>query len=68
MGYRIALGRGDIHVPPLWGKIPYDKVFSILKDYDKIVLCEFYTELFSPFYKEIKEDVQALIIKSRSIK
>ncbi len=66
MGYRIALGRGDIHIPPLWGNIPYDEVFKILKNYDNIVLCEFYTELFRPFFREIREGVETVINKARS--
>lgn len=62
MGYRIAVGSGDIHVPPLWGSIPYKEIFTILKDYNDIVLCEFYAELFKPFLKEIREETEKLII------
>lgn len=65
MGYRIALGRGDIHIPPLWGNIPYRDVFSIIKDYDGIVLCEFYAELYKPFLREIRENVEAMIASVR---
>ncbi len=60
MGNRFALGRGDIHLPPLWGDIPYDRIAEILKDYDKTIICEFYAEYFVPFLKEIREDAEKL--------
>ncbi len=65
MSYRIALGRGDIHIPPLWGRIPYEEIFKILKDYDGIVLCEFNSELYRPFLKQIRQDIESLIKKTR---
>ena len=60
MGNRFALGRGDIHLPPLWGKIPYDKVAEILKGYDKTVICEFYVKYFIPFLGEVRENTAQL--------
>ncbi len=60
MGNRFALGRGDIHLPPLWGNIPYNKIAEILKDYDKIIICEFYTEYFIPFLKDIRINTENL--------
>ena len=29
MGYRIEYGRGDIHLPPYFGEIPYNELFSL---------------------------------------
>ena len=63
MGNRFALGRGDIHLPPLWGNIPYDKIAEILKGYDKTVICEFYAKYFIPFLAEIRENTGRLFIK-----
>ena len=60
MGNRFALGRGDIHLPPLWGDIPYNKIAEILKDYDKTIICEFYTEYFTPFLKDIRINTEKL--------
>ena len=60
MGNRFALGRGDIHLPPLWGNIPYDRVAEILKGYDKTVICEFYTQYFIPFLKDIRINTEKL--------
>ncbi len=63
MGNRFALGRGDIHLPPLWGNIPYDKVAEILKGYDKTVICEFYAEYFIPFLGDVRKNTAALFNK-----
>ena len=60
LGNRFAFGRGDIHLPPLWGNIPYDKVSDILKGYDKTIICEFYSKYFIPFLKEIRENTEKL--------
>lgn len=60
MGTRFAFGRGDIHLPPLWGNIPYNKVADILKGYDKTIICEFYSGYFIPFLKEIRENTEKL--------
>lgn len=51
--HRFAFGRGDIHLPPLWGSLPYESVLPLLRDYDGIYLCEFYNHLFAPFLADI---------------
>jgi sugar phosphate isomerase/epimerase len=63
--YRFAFGRGDIHAPPLWGSIPYDEVFALLRDTDCIFLCEYYSERFLPFSRSIQEEVRGRIQEAR---
>lgn len=63
MGYRIAFGSGDIHLPPLWGKVPIREALEILHsfDYRGIFLCEYENTLYMPFGKEIAETTRKLI-------
>jgi sugar phosphate isomerase/epimerase len=64
-GYRFALGRGDIHVPPLWGRIPYADVFHAARDFRGIFICEYYSEYFLPFVGETQRRVRAGILAAR---
>jgi sugar phosphate isomerase/epimerase len=63
--HRMAFGRGDIHAPPLWGSIPYDDVFSILRRVDCTYICEYHSDLFIPFNRSVQEHVRRLLQKAR---
>ncbi|MBN2551609.1 MAG: sugar phosphate isomerase/epimerase [Spirochaetales bacterium] len=58
---RFAFGRGDAHLPPFWGSIPFDDVFSLLRDFRGIYVCEFHSDYFIPFGKSIQERVRSAI-------
>ena len=58
--YRFAYGRGDIHIPPLWGKIPYTEVSEIMKGFKGTAVCEFYSDFYKPFFSKIYSDVKNL--------
>ncbi len=64
MGYRFEYGRGDIHLPPTFGKIPYSDLFSILKgiEYRGIFLCEYYVERFMPFGELVQRRVREAVL------
>lgn len=64
-GFRCAFGRGDIHVPPLWGRIPYDEVFRLARDYRGIFICEYYSQYFLPFVAETQQRVREAILSAR---
>jgi len=63
--YRATFARGDIHIPPFWGKIPFTDVFRILKDYREIYICEYFSDEYLPFNRKIQEKVRNAIIKAR---
>jgi len=65
MGYRIEYGRGDIHLPPYFGKIPYDELFGELGDFKGIYLCEYYVERFMPLNGQVRKKVREGIMKGR---
>jgi sugar phosphate isomerase/epimerase len=58
--YRFAFGRGDIHVPPFWGKAPLKEAISIIRKagYRGFWLCEYYNQSFVPFNREVQERVR----------
>lgn len=62
MGYRREFGRGDIHLPPYYGKIPYDRIFALLKDYRGRFICEYTSDSFLPFNEEIQRQVRQGIL------
>lgn len=63
MGMRTAFGAGDIHLPPLWGKIPMKWVVETLHQagFDGIFICEYENDLYMPFNKLIQEDMRRLV-------
>jgi len=58
MGYRYEYGRGDIHVPPYFGKIPYDELFALTRDFSGFYICEYYVERFIPFLADVQQSVR----------
>ncbi len=67
MGYRREFGRGDIHLPPFYGKIPFAEVFSrILPHYKGIFICEYMSEDFGPLNKKIQEQVRLALEGSKA--
>ena len=65
MGYRRTFGRGDIHVPPFWGAIPFAEVFGLLKDYRGLFVCEYATQDFIPFNRSVQEKVRQALRTAR---
>jgi len=65
MSYRIAYGRGDIHMPPLYCDVPIPFVIEELKKagYQGIYACEYPGKTFTPFNAEICSNLRALIEK-----
>ena len=66
MGWRYEYGRGDIHLPPYFGKIPYDTLFELAKGYRGMFICEYYSERFLPFNGDIQLKVRERILKHRT--
>lgn len=64
MGYRFEYGRGDIHIPPYFGKIPFDDIFALLGDYSGMYLCEYYAERFLPLNGDVQRKVRRKVQES----
>jgi sugar phosphate isomerase/epimerase len=61
MGARRTFGRGDIHLPPFWGAIPFAEVFALLKDYRGMFVCEYTAQDFLPFNRAVQERVRGAV-------
>ncbi|OHD68143.1 MAG: hypothetical protein A2177_03400 [Spirochaetes bacterium RBG_13_68_11] len=66
MGYRRTFGRGDIHIPPFWGAIPFAEVFGLLKDYRGLFVCEYAAQDFIPFNRSVQEKVRSAVTAARN--
>ncbi len=64
-GYRFTFARGDIHIPPFWGEIPFKDIFSLLREYRGIFICEYNSEDFIPFNKSVQQSVRAAVMEAR---
>ena len=63
MGYRIAYGKGDIHMPPLYCDVPIPYVIDEFKKagFSGKYVCEYQYRLFEPFNAEICKNIKAII-------
>lgn len=50
---RLLLGQGDLHLPPGWGKVPFDAAFELLADYSGVFMLEYYFHRHRPYAPEI---------------
>lgn len=66
MPYRRELGRGDIHLPPYYGTIPYDAIFQRLFTYRGWYICEYTSKDFDPLNADIQKHVRSQIYKARA--
>ncbi len=46
---RLPFGEGDLHMPPGMGRIPYEKIFPLLREYKGIAMAEI-DPRYEPFY------------------
>jgi len=60
---RLNLGRGDLNLPPGWGVIPFEDVLKILKDYQGIVILEYYHDKYLDFNSDILRETKVLFSK-----
>lgn len=63
MGNRITYGRGDIHMPPFYGEVPIEFSIGVLKEagFSGKFICEYQSKLFTPFNKQIQQDIRKVI-------
>jgi len=66
MNYRREFGRGDIHLPPFFGNVPFSEVFARTSQYEGKYVCEYTSEDFGPLNASIQQKVRASILASRA--
>lgn len=57
----LLLGRGDLHLPPGWGKVPLDAAFNLLNDYRGIFMLEYDYRRHKSYSREIIETAKQYI-------
>ncbi len=67
MGYRREFGRGDIHLPPYFGKIPFDEIFKMLKGYRGKYICEYTSDSFMQFNESIQKNVRDRVVAFQGV-
>lgn len=50
----LPFGKGDLHMPPGMGRIPYDKVVPLIKDYDGVAMMEIHSRYESLYEEALK--------------
>jgi len=61
---RLALGKGDLHLPPGWGKVPWEEALGLLGDYQGVLILEYYHHRY---ILEAREILQMLRDKLQTI-
>lgn len=60
---RLNLGKGDLNLPPGWGAIPFEELLPIFKNYQGIVILEYYHDKYLDCNPEILLETKALFSK-----
>ena len=55
---RLALGKGDLHLPPGWGKVPWEAALGLLEDYEGVLVLEYYHHRYRPEAQRILAEVR----------
>jgi len=58
---RLALGRGDLHLPPGWGEVPWEEALRQLGDYRGVLTLEYYHHRYFPEAEDILNEVRARV-------
>ena len=59
----LSLGKGDLHLPPGWGKVPLDDALDILKDYEGVFMMEYHHYRYRMEAKAILEKAEEYVMK-----
>jgi len=60
---RLALGKGDLHLPPGWGEVPWEEALRLLKGYEGVLTLEYYHHRYLPEARDILSRVKAELQK-----
>ncbi len=69
----MTMGIGDLHLPPGWGSIPYEKVFRLMEGYTGVYLIELHQRFFFKFednymvMKEALENTRKLLARAETL-
>ena len=61
MGNRFSYARGDIHLPPFRGSVPFEKLLPLMKRFTGMYVCEYYSEFYQPFNAAVQKKVRLAV-------
>ncbi|MGQ9629474.1 MAG: sugar phosphate isomerase/epimerase family protein [bacterium] len=62
----LALGKGDLHLPPGWGVVPLDAALELLEDYEGVFMLEYHHHRYRPQAREILEAARGYVKRHSS--
>ena len=62
----LALGKGDLHLPPGWGVVPLDQAFEVLENYEGVFMLEYYHHRYRPQAYQILEAARSYVKRHSS--
>lgn len=62
----LALGKGDLHLPPGWGVVPLDQAFELLENYEGVFMLEYYHHRYRPQAREILKAARSYVKRHSS--
>lgn len=57
----LALGKGDLHLPPGWGIVPLDEAFEVLDNFEGVFMLEYHYHRYRPQAREILETAKSYV-------
>lgn len=57
----VALGKGDLHLPPGWGEVPTEEGLALLKDYEGVIVLEYHNQRYRDEAAEILGHVRQMV-------
>lgn len=57
----LALGKGDLHLPPGWGVVPLAAAFELLQDHEGVFMLEYYHRRYRRQAREILEAARGYV-------
>jgi len=57
----VALGKGDLHLPPGWGEVPTEQGLAILDGFEGVIVLEYYNQRYRDEAREILQYVRNIV-------
>ncbi len=57
----VALGKGDLHLPPGWGIVPLNEAFQLLDNFEGVFMLEYHHHRYRSQAREILEAARAYV-------
>lgn len=63
---RLPFGEGDLHLPPGWGRIPYDDALALLPGYEGDLILEI-KPLYRDYFSEARQTMRDILTRTSQV-